>query len=131
MAFAFRGDALLLVGAGRRHGSPWLRQILEPQVDLAGDILLHTRRDAHPARRRQAFEASGDVDTVAKDVAVFDNDVALMDADTVFRNRHRVALSYLRLHFAGATQRIDSAAEFDHQTVAGGLVLGSSPRMRP
>src|SRR6516225_11947914 len=51
--------------------------------------------------------------------------VALMDADApldaVLRNRRRVALGRLRLHFAGAAQRIDGAAEFDQQTVAGGL----------
>jgi len=51
--------------------------------------------------------------------------VALMDADApldaVFRNRRRVALDHVRLHFAGATQRIDGAGEFDQHTVAGGL----------
>jgi len=52
-----------------------LAQILERQIDLAGDILLHARRNAHAARLRQPFEARGNVDAVAKDVAVFDESV--------------------------------------------------------
>src|SRR6516165_7637210 len=60
-----------------------------------------------------------------------------MDADApldaALRNRRRVALGHLRLHFAGATQRIDGAAEFDQQTVAGGLddppVMGGDLRI--
>jgi len=63
--------------------------------------------------------------------------VALMDADApldaVFRNRRRVALDHVRLHFAGATQRVDGAGEFDQQTVTGGLddppVMGGDLRI--
>src|SRR6516225_4537457 len=84
-----------------------LAQILEREIELAGDILLHARRNTQAARLRQAFEASGNVDAVAEDVAVFDDDVAHMDADApldaAFWNRRRVALGHLRLHLAGAT----------------------------
>src|SRR5215831_9717304 len=77
-----------------------------------------TRAETHtPPGCAKPFEARGNVDAVAKDVAVFDDDVALMNADApldaVFRNRCRVGLGHLRLHSAGAPQRIDGAAEFD------------------
>jgi hypothetical protein len=50
-------------------------------VEAARSILANAGRTANAARLGQAFEAGGDVDAVAKDVAVFDDDVADVNAD--------------------------------------------------
>ena len=59
-----------------------LAEIAEGHIELSGGVLLDPRRDAHAARFGERFEAGGDVDAVAENVAVsLDKDVALMDAD--------------------------------------------------
>ena len=58
-----------------------LAEILEGEVEPSGGVLLHPRRDADAAGLGERFEASGDVDAVAEDVAVLDDDVTLVDAD--------------------------------------------------
>jgi hypothetical protein len=58
-----------------------LADVFEGEVEAARRILLYTRRDADAARLGQTFEPGCDVDAVAKDVAVFDDDVALVDTD--------------------------------------------------
>ena len=55
--------------------------VLEGEIELACGVLLYACRHADAARLGQAFEACGDVDTVAEDVAVLDDNVAQMDAD--------------------------------------------------
>jgi hypothetical protein len=58
-----------------------LAQIPEGELDLACCILMNASRDTDAAGLGQAFEAGGDIDAVAKDVAVLDDDVPLMDPD--------------------------------------------------
>ena len=55
--------------------------ILERKVEAARRILLNTRRYTDAARLGQAFEAGRDIDAIAEDVALFDDDIALVDAD--------------------------------------------------
>jgi len=85
----------------------------------------HPRGDADPARLGQPFEAGGDIDAVAKDVAVLDDDVAHIDADAKLDaavGRHAgVAPGHLVLDIDGAAQCVDDTAELDEQPVAGGL----------
>jgi hypothetical protein len=57
---------------------------LEGEVQAARDILLNAGRDADAAWLGHAFEASRDIDAVAEDVAVLDDDVADIDADAPF-----------------------------------------------
>src|SRR5262249_54534529 len=52
-----------------------LADILKGEIELARGILLHARRDADPARFRQPLEPGCDIDPVAKDVAVLDENV--------------------------------------------------------
>ncbi len=59
-------------------------QIVEGKVEPAGGVLLDPGRDADPAGVGQGFEAGGDVDPVAENVAVLDNNVALVDPDAEF-----------------------------------------------
>jgi hypothetical protein len=102
-----------------------LADVLEGEVEPAGDVFLHPRRDANAAGLRRDFEPRRDIDPIAKDVAVLDNNVALVDADAVFDapvGRHLgIALGHRALHFDGAAHRIDDAREFDEEPVAGGL----------
>jgi len=102
-----------------------LADVREGQIELARGILLHPRRDANPARLCQSFEPCGDIDAIAKNVAVLDDDVPHVDTDAkldaaVGRNT-RVARGHLALHLDRAAQRVDDAGELDKQSVAGGL----------
>ena len=102
-----------------------LADVFEGEVELARGILLHPRRDADAAGLGQSFEPRRDIDAVAKDVAVLDDDVADIDADAkldaVVGRYAGVAPGHLALHLDGAAQCIDHTAELDEQPVAGGL----------
>jgi hypothetical protein len=47
-------------------------------------LVAHDSTDADPARLGQSFEPCGNIDTVAVDVVLLDNDVAEIDADAEF-----------------------------------------------
>src|SRR5207249_2462098 len=92
-----------------------LAEVFENQVELARDILLHPRGNADVARLSQGFETYCDIDPVAEDVAVLDDDVADIDADAqvdapILRQR-RIATGHHRLHLSRAAHRIDHARE--------------------
>src|SRR5467141_595413 len=74
---------------------------------------------AKPSRR------GGNIDAIAKYVAVLDDDVALVDADPEFdatlRRRWGIAFGQRSLHLCSAAQCIDDAAELDQEAVPGGL----------
>src|SRR5215471_21228178 len=95
------------------------------EVELPRGILLDPRRDADAAEHGQSFEPCGEVDPVAKNVAVFDDDVALMDAkaelDPLFGRHARVPLGHRPLYLDRATHCIDDADKLDQEAVAGGL----------
>ena len=60
-----------------------------------------------------------------KDVAVFDDDVADIDADAKFdpasRRHGGIAVGHSALHLDGTAHRINHTGEFDEQAVAGRL----------
>ena len=101
-----------------------LAQIIEGEVEAA-DILLNAGRDADATGLGQAFEASRDVDAVAEDVALFDDDVALVYADAeldaTFRGQRGVTFGQGCLDFGPTSQSVDDADELDEQAVAGGF----------
>jgi len=78
-----------------------------------------------PAKPTRRFEARRDIDSVAENVAVLDNDVAEVDADAEpdapLVADHRLTLDHPALHFGGATDRIDHAWKFREEPVAGVL----------
>ena len=78
-----------------------------------------------PLGSRQGFEPCRDIDAVAENVALVDDDVADIDADAEFDaavGRHiGVPFGHLALDFDGAAHRVDDAGELGQQTVAGGL----------
>jgi hypothetical protein len=97
------------------------RQI-EPPLDLPIDLLGETNR----AGSGDAFQARGDIDAIAHQIAVaFLDHVAEMNADAKldapFRRQTRVALNHAVLHFDCAAHGVDHAAELDDRAVAGAL----------
>src|SRR5215831_4490598 len=83
-------------------------RVLKDKVELARGILLHSCRDADAAGLGQTFEACRDVDTIAKEVAVVDDDVAHVDADAkldpAIRRQRGVFLHQIRLKLGCATE---------------------------
>src|SRR5215472_10137624 len=94
-----------------------LAEVAEAEVELAGGVLLHPRRDANAARLGDSFKARRDIDAITKDVAVLGNDVALVDADAKLdagvQGRRGIALSHRFLHLGRTAQCVDRAAKFD------------------
>ena len=75
---------------------------------------------------RDSFEACGDVDAVAHEIAVgLLDDVAKVNADAKLDaplgRQARVALDHAVLHLDRAAHGVDHAAELDHAAVAGAL----------
>ncbi len=96
------------------------------------DMIVHRARDADAAWRGQRFEPRGDVDAVAKDVVVLDNDVAEIDPDTkqdtpIFGNLG-VAIDHGALDLDGAAHRVHHAGKFRQQPVAG-IFNGAAPML--
>ena len=86
---------------------------------------MHPAGDADPAGIGEAFEAGGQIHPVAKDVAVLDDDVALMNADAkfdaFFLGHRGVALGHRPLHLDRIAHGIDDAGKLHQEPVAGGL----------
>ena len=82
--------------------------------------------EADAARFANAFEARGDIDAVAHQIAVaLLYDVAQMDADAeldaALGRQAGIALDHAVLHLDGAAHRVDNAAELDEAPIAGAL----------
>src|SRR5262249_2038998 len=69
------------------------------------------------ARLSQAFEPGCDVDAIAKDVAILDDDVAHVDADTqidaLVRWQRGIAFGHCSLDLGRTAQGVDDAGELD------------------
>jgi hypothetical protein len=91
---------------------------------LASDLAVSVIGDANAAGVRDPFETSRDVDAVAEDVVVIDDDVADMHADAKFNSlafRHiDVAVFHAALNLDGAAYRVDGAGKFHQHPIAGG-----------
>ena len=86
---------------------------------------MDSRGNANPAWLGQGFEPRRTVDPVSKDVAILDDDVALMDAnsklDPLRCGNPGIAAGYRLLRVDRAPQRIDDASELGEEPVAGRL----------
>ena len=99
-----------------------LAQILEGDIELVAHLVTHDPADADPAWIGQRFEPRRDIDAVAVDVVLVDDDIADVDPDAKLnallgRDCH-VARHHLALQLDGAPHRIDDARKFDKQPVA-------------
>ena len=92
-----------------------LAHVLERNGELVAHLIPYHPADADAARFGQGLKARCDVDTVAEDVVVVDDDVAEIDADAQIDaslGLHAgVACGHLALHVDRATNRIDHARE--------------------
>src|SRR4051794_25829940 len=90
--------------------------------ELACNLLTHPTRDADPTRLGQALQPGGDVDAVAVDVVVLDDDVAGVDADAeadlLVLGDARLALGHAALDGDGTGDRVDDAAELAQHAIA-------------
>ena len=99
--------------------------VLEVQVEAGADVIAHGGRNRDATRIGHAFQASGDVHAIAKDVTVLDDDIAEVDADAHFDpalGRHLfVAGKHTALDFGRACDRVHDTLKFGQQPVAGVL----------
>src|SRR6516162_7007558 len=86
-----------------------LAEILEREVELVANLVVYHPADADPTRLGKRFEACGDIDAVAVDVAAIPDDVAEVDPHAEFdppRLRNlSVALGHPLLHLDRAAHR--------------------------
>ena len=60
----------------------YVTAILEMNVDSIANAFVDDRGDADPAGLSERLQSRGDVDTIAIDVVVFDDDIAEVNADS-------------------------------------------------
>ena len=103
-----------------------LAQIVPGDLDLAAHLAMRIVGDADAAGLGDRLQPGGDIDAVAENVVVVDDDVADMDADAkreaaVLRHGRRCASAMRALNVDRAAHGVDGAGEFDQHAVAGGL----------
>jgi len=106
-----------------------LADVFKGEVETARGILLHTSRDADAARLGQLLEARRDIKAVAEDVAILDDDVALMNADAELE-----AVVCRRAALTGASAVCSSLAQRTASTTLANSTSRPSPvvlTMRP
>src|SRR5215475_13343291 len=96
--------------------------VLERKMELVAHLIAHVAADADPSRLRQGFQARRDVDAVAIDVFVINDDVAYVQTnpklDTpLWRNLH-IALGHLPLDIDSTAYAVDDAGKLDQHAVA-------------
>src|SRR5262249_54992231 len=106
------GDVLDLVFA----------HVLERKMELVAHLIANIAADADPSRLRQGFQARGDVDAVAIDVFVIDDDVRHVQANArlatpLWRNLH-IALGHFPLDIDSTAYAVDDTGKLDEQAVA-------------
>src|SRR5205823_838498 len=94
-------------------------------------------RDANPTRFGQPFKTGSDIDAVAENIAVLDNDISDVDADAELdplrASDAGIPVGHRLLHFRRTAQGVYHAAELHEQSVARGFyqstVMLGDPRV--
>jgi hypothetical protein len=98
-------------------------QIVEGEVKPTRNVFLNACRHADTARISQSFETCSDIHAVAENVAVFDDDIANIDAyskfDAFLGDNPGITLGHGVLNLRRTPQGIDDTGEFDQQAVTG------------
>src|SRR5215831_20888604 len=96
--------------------------ILETNVDPITDAFMNDRRDADSTRLRERFQSRRNVDAIAVDVIVFNDDIAEIDADTDHDGRLTHSCIWQRgagaLHRKCTVNSIDHASKLDDCAIA-------------
>lgn len=97
-------------------------EIVEAEAQLVEHLVAHDAADANAAGLGQRLQPRSDVDAVAENIVVVDNDVADVDADAEpdpLLGRHAgIALGHAALNVDGAAHRIDDTRELEQQSIA-------------
>jgi hypothetical protein len=100
-------------------------EIFEREVKLIAHLVAHDAAHTDPAGLGHGFEAGGDVDAVAVNVALVDDNIAEIDADAEldapFNQDVSVALGHRALHLGRAAHCTHDAGKLDQRAVAGGF----------
>src|SRR6516225_5763475 len=100
-------------------------QILERDVKLIADLVAHDPTHTDSTRLCQGFEAGGEVDAAAVNVALVDYDIAKVNADAELDAPLSwdvsIALGHSALHLDRAAHRIDDTGKLHQRAVAGGF----------
>ena len=98
-----------------------LANVVEVKVELTCSIFLHACGYTDTARLSQALKSGCDVDGVAEDIAVLDNDVAGIDADAelnaIFQWYSRVSLDDCGLDLGCTPQCVHDTAELGEEAI--------------
>jgi hypothetical protein len=102
-----------------------LTAIRKGQSQPVADLIVHSPRYAYPARLRQGFEPSRDVDGITVEILIVYDHIAEVDADAepnapVVRNIG-IALDHALLHLDGPAHRFDRAGKLDQDAIARSL----------
>jgi hypothetical protein len=101
-----------------------LALVFKGEVELVAYLVAHHPADADAAGLGKRLQPRGDIDAVAVDVALVDDDVADIDAHAKLDTpggRASIAPGHVTLDIDGAAYRINDAGEFDQHPIAGGL----------
>jgi hypothetical protein len=102
-----------------------IAQIIETQRELVAYVIARRRRDTDRARLGESFEAGGDIDPVAEQVAAVNHDIADMHANAELHWLGGLLLHVhrrdRRLHRDRALDSIHRAGEISDNAVAGGV----------
>jgi hypothetical protein len=106
--------------------------IFKGEIYLAANLALRIVRDADAAGLCDPFKPCRNINAVAKDVIVIEDDVTDVNTNAEFdplQLRHRgILLSHTTLDLDGASGCIDGTSKLDKQTVAGRLNYPSAMR---
>ena len=98
-------------------------EIFEGDVESIAHLVANRGGDADAARRRELLESRRYVDAVSENVAVVDDDIAEIDADSELdpaRGRYvGVAACHPALDLGGTLHGVRNALEFDQHSVTG------------
>jgi hypothetical protein len=91
-------------------------------VNLASDLPVRVVGDADAARLRDPLKTRGDIDSIAEDIVVVDDDVADVNADAEFDPEFLQYIGVLpghaTLNFDGASRCINGTGKLDQHAVA-------------
>src|ERR1700724_455387 len=109
--------------------------VIEGGIDLAANLPVRIVGDADAARLGDSLKARCDIDTIAEDIVVVDDDIPDVNAnakfDPEFMRYAGVLFSHLALEFHRKARCIDRAGKLDQHAVASGLHDAAAVRSDP